>query len=153
MVSESPIHAKLRMAGGLQGLRPPWRLPVSDGAEENAIEAEAGRAFAAAEPVAQPARGGNSSAERGDFSVAAIRREQAALQAAENDELSRLLDEGQQLEAAGDHRAAANVYSRAAAKVEGDRRAELVNRTPDDCEQHPNGEFGSRLLISSGPSV
>jgi hypothetical protein len=126
MVSESPLHSKLRMAGGVQGLRTPLRLP-----ETNANEVPAAVEH---RPIARPELmpGGlatkGSSAEWGDLSVAEIRRQQIAETAARQAELDQLLGEAHRLEAAGDMRGAAGMYSRAAAKVEGKQRDEFVRK-------------------------
>lgn len=119
----SPLALKLQQAGGVQGLRPPMRLPQRQATEP---------AMAADESEAPRRASGNglggsgSSADRGDLSVAAIRRQQAAEEAALEAELNQFIAEANRLSAAGDNRGAALQYSKAAAKVEGDRRAEFL---------------------------
>jgi hypothetical protein len=123
LVFESPLKQKLRMAGGVSGLRPPLRRP------EPGEDLSSGRPFyEAEEEVAKPAapraegKTAGSSAERGDLSVAAIRRELAAEDAALQAELDRLVAQANRLEAAGNRREAAHTYSKAAAKVDDQRR-------------------------------
>jgi hypothetical protein len=125
VVFQSPLAAKLQMAGGVQGLRPPLRRPGSEDDE----------ARPAAEQERTTQRSSNnglgstrSSAERGDLSVVAIRRQQAAEDAALQAELDRFIAEADRLEAAGDARAAAHQYSKAAAKVEGAKRQEFLDK-------------------------
>lgn len=116
---QSPVAAKLESVGGVQGLRPPLRVPHSESAlgNERATSHEAGGPGSS-----------KSTAERGVSSVAAIHREQAEGDAALEVEIDRYVAEAASLEAAGDNRAAAFSYSKAAAKVEGERRAEFLRR-------------------------
>jgi hypothetical protein len=67
-----------------------------------------------------------SSAARGDLSVAAIRRQQADEDLLVQAELDRLEAEAQRLADRGDRRGAAHTYSKAAAKVAGQRRQEYL---------------------------
>lgn len=125
MVSESPLRSKLRMAGGVQGLRPPMRLPERV-ANVDADGSRRPRGRGDVVPGGLASKG--SSAERGDLSVAAIRRRQVAEDAARQAELNALLDEAEQLEASDDLRGAAGMFSRAAAKVEGNQRDEFLRK-------------------------
>jgi hypothetical protein len=113
----SPLALKLQQAGGVQGLRPPLRLPERQHAESGGDQREAVRESGNGLTGSK-----KSSAERGDLSVAAIRRQQAAEDAALEAELKEFITEADRLAASGDHRGAALQYSKAAAKVEGDRR-------------------------------
>lgn len=114
----SPLALKLQQAGGVQGLRPPLRMPESDAATTESAGDER-----SVRPSSNNGLAGNgSSAERGDFSVAAIRRSQAAETAALEAELDQFIAEADRLQAAGDNRGAALQYSKAAAKVEGSQR-------------------------------
>jgi hypothetical protein len=122
----SPLALKLQQAGGAQGLRPPLRRPeqkVTDSPSENSAERTAPRRGSAGGLA-----GSGSSAERGDLSVAAIRRQQAAEEAALATELDEFIAEADRLIAAGDNRGAALQYSKAAAKVEGKRREEFLQK-------------------------
>jgi hypothetical protein len=112
----SPLALKLQQAGGVQGLRPPLRLPERQSAESAAKQREPARGSG------NGLSGSKSSAERGDLSVAAIRRQQAAEDAELEEDLKRFVAEADRLSAAGDNRGAALQYSKAAAKVEGERR-------------------------------
>jgi hypothetical protein len=113
MIQISPLQLKLQQAGGIENIRPPLRP----------------REPASGEQLTSPTGGltsTGSSAERGTLSVAAIRRQHAADEAALQAELDRLIAEADRLEAARDYRGAALQYSKAAAKVEGARRQEFV---------------------------
>lgn len=116
----SPLALKLQQAGGVQGLRPPLRRPeqnLTDSRSENGDERTNPRRASAGGLA-----GSGSSAERGDLSVAAIRRQQAAEDAALEAELDAFIAEADRLATAGNNRGAALEYSKAAAKVEGERR-------------------------------
>ena len=117
---ESPLRAKFRMAGGIQGLRPPLR-PVEPEAESTG---RAAYLASEAESPAVPARPPTleSSAAHGELSVAAIRRQHAAEDLVLQAELDRLVADARRLEVAGDRREAALSYCKAAAKVEDQRR-------------------------------
>lgn len=67
-----------------------------------------------------------STAERGDVSVAEIRRRQAAEQSAQEQEIERLIAEARDAEAAGQLGIARVRYQQAAAKADGERRRELL---------------------------
>ena len=109
----SPLALKLQQAGGVEGLRSRLRNPEeSPQADDDQPDTAAGNGLA----------GSGSSADRGDLSVAAIRRRQAAEDAALEAELNDFIAEAERLSAAGDNRGAALQYSKAAAKVEGERR-------------------------------
>src|SRR6185369_3960493 len=68
----------------------------------------------------------DSSAQRGDVSVAEIRRQQAAEDAAREAELGRILGEARTAEEAGQLSIARIRYRQAAARVDGQRRKELL---------------------------
>jgi hypothetical protein len=122
VVTESPLAMKLRQAGGPGGLGIPYRreeTPLTFG--DNTPPAPGGLQPGGLQPT-------GSSAERGDLSVAEIRRRQAEADAVRGAELDRLLEEAERLEAEGDARGAANIYSRLAAKVEGAEREAVLNR-------------------------
>jgi len=129
MVPISPLRQRLNQLGGVQGLRPPLRLPEPAAIAEREKDEEGfvlGRREAIRAATPGGLASGGSSAERGDESIAEIRRRQAVDDAEREAELDRLLAQADRLEAAGDLRGAANIYSRAAAKVEGARREEFV---------------------------
>jgi hypothetical protein len=69
----SPLALKLQQAGGVQGLRPPLRLPEQRESSASARDERPARGSGST-----GIGGGGSTAERGDFSVAAIRRQQLA---------------------------------------------------------------------------
>ena len=130
VMMESALKGKLRMAGGIAGLRPPLRRPETFESGRAAYETPPGedRAVAAAAEHPLPPRSGvaGSSADRGDLSVVAIRRQQAVEDWLLQAELDRLVAEAQRLAAAGDRRAAALTYGKAAAKVDDQRREEFL---------------------------
>jgi hypothetical protein len=115
---ESPLRGKLRMARE----NPAWRPPLRPPAAEEESSGRAAYAALEAAPALPERRAAGSSAERGEFSVAAIRRQQAADDLLLQAELDRLTAEARRLELAGDRRGAALVYSKAAAKVADQRR-------------------------------
>jgi hypothetical protein len=118
----SPLALKLQQAGGVQGLRPPLRVPERKQDESRANDEQPSRAGGSGLASA------GSSADRGDLSVAAIRRQQAAEDAALEAELDEFITEAERLAEAGDKRGAALQYSKAAAKVEGERRQEFLKK-------------------------
>ena len=69
---------------------------------------------------------GNSSAERGDLSVAAIRAQQAAEDEAKSAEIEALLDKARSLEEAGKPGQAKIYYKRAALRATGDQQQEIA---------------------------
>jgi hypothetical protein len=86
-----------------------------------------------APPTAGPATGAlapstTSSAERGDISVAEIRRQRSQSSAAEQDALAQMIGDAQEAEASGRYGAARVRYRQAAARAEGDLKAELLRR-------------------------
>lgn len=116
----SPLALKLQQAGGVQGLRPPLRVPERSQADSPRADDQPRRA------AGNGLAGTGSSADRGDLSVAAIRQQQAAEDAALEADLSDFIAEAERLIAAGNNRGAALQYSKAAAKVEGERRQEFL---------------------------
>jgi hypothetical protein len=127
VVFESPLKGKLRMAGGINGLRPPLRRPEPEESSGRAAyeTPDADDRIGEADRPS-PARAMGSSAVRGDLSVAAIRRQQAADDLLLQAELDRLEAEALRLARIGDRRGAALLYSKAAAKVEDQRRQEFL---------------------------
>jgi streptolysin S family bacteriocin protoxin len=126
VVFESPLKGKLRMAGGVARLSPPLRRPEADESPGRAAYETPTVDDRAAGPEHSPARAAGSSAVRGDFSVAAIRRQQANDELELQAELDRLETEAARLARLGDRRGAALIYSKAAAKVEDQRRQEFL---------------------------
>jgi hypothetical protein len=68
----------------------------------------------------------DSTAQRGEVSIAEIRRQQAAEDAAEQAELERIIAEGRAAEESGQRSIARVRYRQAAARVDGQRRQELL---------------------------
>lgn len=118
----SPLALKLQQVGGVQGLRPPLRAPEQK-QDESPRSADDDRSSKAS---GNGLAGTGSSADRGDLSVATIRRQQAAEDAALETEIDAFILEADRLAATGDKRAAALQYSKAAAKVEGKRREDFL---------------------------
>lgn len=114
----SPLALKLQQVGGVQGLRPPLRIPEQPETTNETPQ----------RPADNGLGNSGSSAERGELSIAAIRQQQAAEDAAAQAELDQLIAEAERLAAAGNHRAAATQYSKAAAKAEGKEREALLKQ-------------------------
>lgn len=118
----SPLALKLEQVGGVQGLRPPLSRPeqqLKDSLSDNSDPRRGSDGGLA---------GSGSSAERGELSVAAIRRQQAFEEAALEAELNDFIAEAKRLADAGDNRGAALQYSKAAAKAEGERRQDFLTK-------------------------
>ena len=81
---------------------------------------------AADEPAPIAARSGPSSAERGDISVAEIKRSQALEDENKRKELEQLIDEARAAERAGQFGVARVHYRQAAARATGDQKRELL---------------------------
>jgi hypothetical protein len=72
--------------------------------------------------------GGPSSADRGDLSVADIRRSQAAGDTSEDRELAALIERGRGAEAAGKRNVAKLYYQQAARRASGEQKQELLQK-------------------------
>ncbi len=117
----SPLQARLQMLRGTQNLQAPLLLDSAATFPEEPPHQETPRAAAST-------AGGISSAEVGALSVAEIRRQRSAADQALQAELDHLLAEARRLESLGNYRDAALCFSKAAARVEGERRANFVAR-------------------------
>jgi hypothetical protein len=99
--------------------------PPAKRTEPNAADALVlGGAAEGSAPVA--VRGGSSSAERGDISVAEIRRKQALEDEEKQRELAQLIEEAQAAEKAGQLGVARVRYRQAALRATGDQRRQLL---------------------------
>lgn len=129
----SPLRHRLSMIGGPEGLRRAALRDAGPVVDDEGPAAEDRLVLARRGVEDRPAAGGGgrddgSSADRGAASVDEIRRQQASDDAAKEAELAPFVAEAERLEATGDARAAANAYGRAAAKAEGERREELLQK-------------------------
>lgn len=124
-VPVSPLQLKLQQAGGPGALRPPLRLPEAAAPVEQGAKPRPSTRDAAA---TGGVHAGASSAERGDLSVAAIRAAADAEAERREAQVSEFLEAARRCEAAGNTRDAALLYNKAAAKVEGARRAAFLEK-------------------------
>jgi hypothetical protein len=130
----SPLRQRLQQlnaGGGLPpAVRPPLRpvAPIVAGDDEDDAFI-LGRRAADERPTAPGGLAASgSSAESGDESVADIKGRLAAEDAAREEVIAGIVDEADRLEAAGELRAAANEFGRAAAKAEGELREALLRK-------------------------
>jgi hypothetical protein len=122
VVGESAVAAKLRQYG-----RPPYRLAADqETAAKSSAENSKASLVAETNTSSESQFTGQSSAARGSQSLAEIRRQLAAEDATREAELAAILASADQLESAGDKSAAASQYAKAAYRVEGSRRQELL---------------------------